>query len=443
VIAALGATEVDLRAARAAREAEGEVRERLAGELDAERAAHVVARGTAQQLAAGLRAARMALAEAHEELAGVRADLRNARDAADGARERLVAAQAGTGVDAGGPAEAGALLARIADFDRLGARADAEALQRRALEQAAAAAARGRTAAPGRLLADLDAAAAALRSAPAPPASEPAPEPAPAPPAAHPAREPAPAPAPATARPAPPRLRTAVVALAREDARAAGELLAALLPAQGPLLAAPVAYDLTLRGHGTFAVTVTGNAASVSRVPAPRPRGAAAFHLTTDPLALAELLAGEPVRIGRLIGRARLRGRRGALRPVLSALQWSGATLADAVRAGAVLDPLIAYRVLAHAVDPAWTRGHAFTVLHVVTGEPTVRCAIAVRDGRGLTVAPAADETATDATVTMSRGTFARLLREEPVPAGERPAVRGDQAAVALLREWTDHVRGH
>ena len=35
-----------------------------------------------------------------------------------------------------------------------------------------------------------------------------------------------------------------------------------------------------------------------------------------------------------------------------------------------------------------------------------------------------------------------RVLRQEPVPSGERPCVRGDREAVALMREWTARAQG-
>ena len=42
----------------------------------------------------------------------------------------------------------------------------------------------------------------------------------------------------------------------------------------------------------------------------------------------------------------------------------------------------------------------------------------------------------------MSRQVFDRLLREEPVPSGRRPVVRGDRAAVAAMHAWTQRVQG-
>ena len=46
-----------------------------------------------------------------------------------------------------------------------------------------------------------------------------------------------------------------------------------------------------------------------------------------------------------------------------------------------------------------------------------------------------------DATVTMTRAAFDRMLRDEPVAPGERPVVRGDRTAVAMLKAWTDRAR--
>ena len=42
----------------------------------------------------------------------------------------------------------------------------------------------------------------------------------------------------------------------------------------------------------------------------------------------------------------------------------------------------------------------------------------------------------------MSRAAFDRLLRAETVPSGDRPMVRGDRDAVALMRSWTQRAQG-
>ena len=58
---------------------------------------------------------------------------------------------------------------------------------------------------------------------------------------------------------------------------------------------------------------------------------------------------------------------------------------------------------------------------------------------RVLTAPP---EAGVDATVTMTPEAFGHLLRGEPVPPGHRPSIRGDRAAVALLKRWLDRAQG-
>ena len=43
----------------------------------------------------------------------------------------------------------------------------------------------------------------------------------------------------------------------------------------------------------------------------------------------------------------------------------------------------------------------------------------------------------------MSRAAFAHLLAAEPAPSGERPAIRGDRAAVATLKALDGPRAGH
>ena len=57
-------------------------------------------------------------------------------------------------------------------------------------------------------------------------------------------------------------------------------------------------------------------------------------------------------------------------------------------------------------------------------------------------VLAAPPEGGADATVTMTREAFGHLLRGEPVPPGHRPFIRGDRAAVALLKSWLDRAQG-
>ena len=238
-----------------------------------------------------------------------------------------------------------------------------------------------------------------------------------------------------------PLLRGAIVKLAHDDPATAAALLVALLPAQGAAIEGPLGYDLTIREAGTFAVGIAGGRASVEQIDVPRPRGIAEFHLTADALVLAELLAGVEHRIGRFFGPARVRGRKRRVKE-LRALRAGTATLAEAARAGARLDPSLVYRLLAYAVHPTWTRGHDFTIAQEITGAPLETWYLTASDGAGVTVSATAPPEPPDATVTMSRQVFDALLREEPVPSGRRPVVRGDHAAVAVMHAWTQRAQG-
>ncbi len=388
VRAALAGAQADLRAARAARDAEAASIVVLTGELEAERAAHAVTRARVASLAEALQSAREELRAARQTRAG----------------------------------ETDTLVARVAELDRdaAGLRDQVE-LERRAREQAEAAAAATRRPAEqtGRLVADLDAAAASLRRAADPPVAAPP-------------REPA-----ALAR-GPRHLRRALVALAREDPSAAGELLVALAPAQGAAVEGPLAYDLTVRELGTFAVGVGNGAARVRRLAQPRPRKEARFHLDADALTLTELLAGEPRKLGRIGPRPKLKGRRRRA-AALHALGQSELSLAQAAAAGARLDPALVYRLLPFAVDPAWTRGSVFTVAQAIAERTWY---VSARDGAPLRVSEDAPPTPPDATVTMTAAAFEHLLRGEPPEHGARPIVRGDHDAVAALKAWTDRARG-
>ena len=237
------------------------------------------------------------------------------------------------------------------------------------------------------------------------------------------------------------RLRQALVALAREDAVAAGALMVGLLPAQGAVLEGIFTYDVTVRGVGTFAVFVEGGSARIVRLSRRRPRSEARFHLSAEPLVLAELLAGERDKIRRLRRNAKLSGRRKRL-DALAPLKDARLSLADAVRAGARLEPGLVYRALPLAIDPEWTRGHTFTVAQRIAELDPQTWHVSARDGLPLRVVERRTEARADAIVTMSRAAFERMLRNEPPAEGDRPQVRGDRAAVAALKRWTDLARG-
>jgi hypothetical protein len=236
-----------------------------------------------------------------------------------------------------------------------------------------------------------------------------------------------------------PWLRGALVRMAHEEPVLAGRLLVGLLPAQSALLDEALEYDLTVRGLGTFAVTVGEQGATVVPIARRRSRRARDFHLSAEPAALAEMLAGRERPVGRFTRGARVRGRRGERVEVLRQAARGRLDLAAAARAGARLDPEPVLHAFAYVIHPGWTRGHRFTVAQEVVGEGCWY--VAVADGAPIRVSGDAPPAGATATVSMSRATFDALLRREPSPAGERPKIRGDRTAVELLRAWTDRAR--
>ena len=230
--------------------------------------------------------------------------------------------------------------------------------------------------------------------------------------------------------------------LAHDDPAAATRLLLGLVPAQRALITAPLEYDLCIRGHGLYAVSVTAEGAQVRPIELPRPRAVAAFCVTADVVCLAEVLAGVEKRMGRWVGSVRLRGRGRRARALRDALVRADLGLAAAARAGADLEPDLVFGAFAYAIDPAWTRGHRFTVAQEIADPEPARWHIAVRDGARVTVDRRPPPEPPDAVVSMSRATFAQLLRADPPANGERPQVRGDRAAVATLKAWTDRAQG-
>ncbi len=236
-----------------------------------------------------------------------------------------------------------------------------------------------------------------------------------------------------------PSLRAALARFAHGNPAAAGILLAGLLPAQGALVGGDLDYDLTIRGTGTYAVTLRGGTASVRALAAPRRRNAADLQLTAEPAALAELLLGSR-RVGRLNRDLRFRGRRRALE-LLEPVVHAELSLADAILAGARLDPVAALLALAVAVPAPWTRGHRFTVEHVIEAGQVRRVFLHARDGAGLHAATSFGGRA-DATIRFTPEIFHQLLRGERPAPGMRPHVRGNRTAVAALRTWADRVLG-
>jgi ribonucleoside-diphosphate reductase beta chain len=136
------------------------------------------------------------------------------------------------------------------------------------------------------------------------------------------------------------------------------------------------------------------------------------------------------------------------------------AGMREAASHGIPVDPNLAYRALAHAIDPRWTRGHRFSVAYELSGEGGGRWVIGVDDGsvrvdalsnglpdaypdRGSDGEP---DASIDATVRMSVETWRRVLAGELTPAQSMQqqlvTVEGQMTPVTQLGRWIDRAAG-
>ena len=236
-----------------------------------------------------------------------------------------------------------------------------------------------------------------------------------------------------------PLLRGAIVKLAHDDPALAGRLLAALLPAQGAAIDGPLGYDLTIAGTGTFSVAIAGGRAFVEPLERPRPRGDAEFHLQRRSAPAGRAAGGR-----RAPDRALLRaGPRARAQAAPEGAAGAPGRDPHAGRGGARGSEARSRARVPHVRVRRASLVDARARLHDRPGDHRRSGRDVVPDRprrRGVTVSTTGAEP--DATVTMSRAAFDRLLRAETVPNGDRPMVRGDRDAVALMLSWTQRAQG-
>ncbi len=130
----------------------------------------------------------------------------------------------------------------------------------------------------------------------------------------------------------------------------------------------------------------------------------------------------------------------------------------ELARRGGRIDPDLAFRALAHAIDPAWTKDEHFTVDYELTGEGGGRWAVRIDDGtvRVDALAPGAepDPSPTDdgaeprrrAVVSLSAETWQSLVAGTLSPTTAMQSglteVEGDIPAVTLLGRWIERADG-
>src|SRR4051794_18376037 len=176
--------------------------------------------------------------------------------------------------------------------------------------------------------------------------------------------------------------------MAQSDPDLAAKLVLMSLPVAAKRISGELTYDLTVEGWGTYRVSKQNGTATVDERPerpdVGRPDPGVDFTLIMDARTLAQMAAGaSPTRL-MLEGRLRIRGkRRRALK--LRAMAEGELDLAEVLRSGAEIDPDLLYRSLEYLIDPAWTKGHHFTVVYELDGKSWQ---VEVRGGSRVTAAP-------------------------------------------------------
>jgi hypothetical protein len=236
-----------------------------------------------------------------------------------------------------------------------------------------------------------------------------------------------------------PWLTAALQRLLASESETAGRIVVGLLPAQGLVAERPLRYDLLLAGRSCLAVDVEpGGPAAVVQRPAPRPRSARDLSVASDVSGLARLLYGRR----RLLRRpARVRGGRKALRE-LRRIARAPLGLRDLGSAGVTLEPTLALRLVALAIDPAATRGEHFAIAHAPLAGGPVDAWLRIADGAPPEVCDHAPAEPARLTLRCTRGALLALIAGVKPPAGESGSLDGDDAALTLVRSWiaqTEH----
>jgi ribonucleoside-diphosphate reductase beta chain len=250
--------------------------------------------------------------------------------------------------------------------------------------------------------------------------------------------------------------RELLARIGKAEPELAARLVLMTLPAAAARIPGTLVYDLSVEGLGTHRVSVSGGRARVDRLalgtngskPEHEPAaGETDFRMSAEPRALVALATGAARPLGLMLrGAVRVRGKRRRL----LRLRHMSATeigLDEIVEAGGRLDVDAIFRSLPYAIDPDWTRGHAFLVRYELTGEGGGTWYVDVRDGQPLQVTDEQpSERAVDATVRLTTGDYVRLATGRITPndamRSRITTIDGNLHAVTLLGRWIDRGQG-
>ncbi|MDQ3933841.1 MAG: ribonucleotide-diphosphate reductase subunit beta [Actinomycetota bacterium] len=240
--------------------------------------------------------------------------------------------------------------------------------------------------------------------------------------------------------------------MAREDPELAARLIVQTLPAAVTKLPPPIAYEMTVTPLGTWRVVVDESGAAVSRADGNgaggdgvdgdgAPAGELDFRLMTDAEGLAQMVSGgSPLRL-LLGGKIRVRGKRRRAMKLRALAEGEDPSLADAVRAGAELDPDAVFRALPYMIDPEWTRGHRFVVAYEIEG--IGQWYVHVNDGERVSVTY---EGTAGSVLRLSPDTYRSLVAGEITPSAamrdQLTKATGDIYPATLLGRWIDRSQG-
>jgi ribonucleoside-diphosphate reductase beta chain len=231
--------------------------------------------------------------------------------------------------------------------------------------------------------------------------------------------------------------------MAQADPELAVRVIAQTLPAAAADLRPPLSFRLEVEGVDSWLVEATGD--GPARVTSNGADPDVDFVLHTDAETFAGLAAGaNPVPL-MLSRRLRITGKRRRALALRRLSEEAGPR--EVARLGVPVDPDLAYRALAHAIDPEWTRGHSFRVAYELTGEGGGRWLVTVDEGSvRVDRAASAANGSPDATVSLSADTWQRLVRGEITPSSamqqQLTRVDGAMTPVTLLGRWIDRADG-
>jgi ribonucleoside-diphosphate reductase beta chain len=237
------------------------------------------------------------------------------------------------------------------------------------------------------------------------------------------------------------RQRDALQRIAADDPELAARLILMTLPGAASKVAGTMSYLLDVQDLGTYRVSISGGRARVDKSDGDEDTD---FHLQADARTLVDLVTGAHGPLGLMMrGRLRIRGkRRKALK--LRKMSSGELSMAEVVEAGGTLDPDTLYRSLPYLIEPDWTKGHAFTVRYVVTGDGGGTWYVTARDGQPLEVTR--NERDAVGTATVSFDSYQRMASGQISPSiamqNQLTNIDGEIHPVTLLGRWIARAQG-